>query len=439
MNLRLVPVSFADACAFVAEWHRHHEPPAGHKFSIGAVARHFDNGHTLEVLRTATDGAANANSLLYGAAWRAAKALGYDRLITYTQAGESGSSLRAVGWRVVAERAPRPGWDAPSRPRVQRNANVQRFLVGGVVNVLSLFAGIGGLDLGLERAGMTVVGQVEIDPFCRAVLAKHWPEVPRHDDVRTAVEWWLGEPRPAVDVVCGGFPCQPVSLAGRGRAQADERWLWPAAWAVIRDLRPRWAVLENVPGLLARGMGDVLGDLAQIGYDAEWDCVPASAVGALHRRDRVFIVAHPSGEPGRLQPKPQSGCGDPAVTPDHGSNGHVADPEGGRRRAGWPWGSAEHDPSRSVVAAPGLAVAAAHTAGEGRRSAGWPVGRGAASPRGEVEDWPEPARGTWWAAEPDVGRVAHGVPRRVDRLRALGNAVVPQVAEHVGRLVMAAA
>jgi hypothetical protein len=142
-DLRIVPVSFADACAFVADWHRHHEPPVGHKFSIGAasanqlvgvcivgrpVARHLDNGHTLEVLRTATDGTDNANSMLYGAAWRAAKALGYDRLITYTQAGESGSSLRAAGWCVVAERGPRPGWDAPSRPRETKNANVQRYL-----------------------------------------------------------------------------------------------------------------------------------------------------------------------------------------------------------------------------------------------------------------------------------------------------------------------
>ena len=143
MSLRVVPVSFADAAAFVAEWHRHHQPPIGHKFSLGVaretvlcgvaivgrpVARHLDNGKTLEVNRTATDGTPNANSMLYGAAWRAAKALGYDRLITYTQAGETGASLRAAGWRVVAERSPRPGWDVPSRPRETKNANVQRFL-----------------------------------------------------------------------------------------------------------------------------------------------------------------------------------------------------------------------------------------------------------------------------------------------------------------------
>jgi hypothetical protein len=133
VTLRTVPISFADACAFVAMWHRHHKPPVGHKFSIGVadsndklvgvaivgrpVARHLDDGMTLEVNRTATDGTHNANSLLYGNAWRAAKALGYRRLITYTQQGETGASLRAAGWQILAERPARPGWSAPSRPR----------------------------------------------------------------------------------------------------------------------------------------------------------------------------------------------------------------------------------------------------------------------------------------------------------------------------------
>jgi len=138
------------------------------------------------------------------------------------------------------------------------------------VNVLSLFSGIGGLELGLERAGMTVVGQVEIDPWCRKVLAKHWPEVPRHDDVRTCVDWWRSEPRPAVHVVAGGFPCQPASSAGLRLAQDDERWLWPAMARVVRELRPEYVVLENVVGLLDRGFDEVLGSLASLGFDAEW-------------------------------------------------------------------------------------------------------------------------------------------------------------------------
>lgn len=137
-GLRLVPVTFTEASAFVAMWHRHHNPPVGHKFSIGValgeqlvgvamvgrpVARHLDDGLTLEVNRTATDGTPNANSMLYGAAWRAAKALGYSRLITYNQAGESGASLRAAGWRVVGERRARAGWSVPSRPRDDRGVD----------------------------------------------------------------------------------------------------------------------------------------------------------------------------------------------------------------------------------------------------------------------------------------------------------------------------
>jgi hypothetical protein len=134
--LRLVPVHFRDARAYVAMWHRHHQPPVGMLFAVGVatednilrgvaivgrpVSRHLDNGQTAEVTRTATDGTRNANSMLYGACWRAASALGYTRLITYTQAGETGASLRAAGWRVIGERPARPGWDRPSRPRVLR-------------------------------------------------------------------------------------------------------------------------------------------------------------------------------------------------------------------------------------------------------------------------------------------------------------------------------
>lgn len=136
MSLHLVPVRQREARAFCAMWHRHHPPPVGGIFCIGAadddgvlravaivgrpVARHYDDGRTLEVTRTVTDGARNANSLLYGAAWRAARALGYTRLITYTQAGEAGASLRGAGWRVIAHRPARPGWDRPSRPRTSR-------------------------------------------------------------------------------------------------------------------------------------------------------------------------------------------------------------------------------------------------------------------------------------------------------------------------------
>jgi DNA (cytosine-5)-methyltransferase 1 len=235
------------------------------------------------------------------------------------------------------------------------------------VTVLSLFSGIGGLDLGLERAGMTVAGQVEIDPWCRRVLAKHWPEVPRHDDVRTAAGWWRGRPVP--DLICGGFPCQPVSQAGRQLARDDPRWLWPLMADVVAELRPGWVVIENVPGLLRLGLADVLGDLTRLGYRTRAGWISACEMGAPHPRKRMLILAHAEGE--RCGPR------------RHG--GGIADPAAGER---------PHQPG--------------------------PGGRG------------------WWADEPRVDRVAYGLPGRVDRTRAIGNAVVPQVAEHIGRLILAA-
>jgi len=231
----------------------------------------------------------------------------------------------------------------------------------------SLFAGIGGFDLGLERAGMRCAWQVEIDPFCRAVLAKHWPDVPKFKDVR-----YVGRNELAtVDLVCGGFPCQDVSLAGKRAGMEGERTtLWTEFSRIIRELRPKWVLAENVPGLLSsdagRFFGEVLRTLAASGYDVEWDCIPASAFGAPHRRDRIYILADSEG--GRLAP---------SISEMYSESD-----------AGW---------RRYYSCQPGIL---------GERSP--------------------------WAVEPNVGRVATGVSRRVDRLRALGNAVVPQVAEWIG-------
>ncbi len=159
----------------------------------------------------------------------------------------------------------------------------------------SLFAGIGGFDLGLERAGLDVRWQVEIDPFCRAVLARHWPQVRRYEDVRTVDATNLER----VDLICGGFPCQDISYAGNRLGLTGQRsGLWFEFARIIRDLAPGFVVVENVSALLDCGMGDVLGTLADIGYDAEWHCIPASAFGAPHARDRVWIIAYPDS-PGR--------------------------------------------------------------------------------------------------------------------------------------------
>lgn len=161
------------------------------------------------------------------------------------------------------------------------------------MNVLDLFSGIGGFSLGLERAGMRTVAFCEIDPWCRRVLKRHWPNVRAYDDVRgLTAERLVRDGVGSIDVICGGFPCQDISLAGRGRGLAGERsGLWREFARLIGEVRPSYVLVENVGALRGRGLAAVLGDLTALGYDAQWHAIPAAAVGAPHLRDRVWIVA----------------------------------------------------------------------------------------------------------------------------------------------------
>lgn len=173
------------------------------------------------------------------------------------------------------------------RKDVLRDFDSSHCSVAAPLTFGSLFAGIGGLDLGFERAGLRCKWQVEIDEFARKVLTKHWPEVPKHDDIRTFtnIEY--------VDVIAGGFPCQDVSNAGhRAGINGERSGLFFELMRIVRDVRPKYVLLENVSALLVRGMDRVLSELAAGGYDAEWECLPASAFGAYHNRDRVFILAY---------------------------------------------------------------------------------------------------------------------------------------------------
>jgi DNA (cytosine-5)-methyltransferase 1 len=163
--------------------------------------------------------------------------------------------------------------------------------------VLDLFSGIGGFSLGLGRTGgFSTVAFCEIDPFARRVLAKHWPDIPVYDDVRTTTaERLLADNIGSIDVVCGGFPCQDISVAGRGAGIRGERsGLWFEMSRIIAETRPKFVIAENVAALRSKGLDEVLGSLSEIGYDAEWHCIPASAVGAPHRRDRIWIIAYPA-------------------------------------------------------------------------------------------------------------------------------------------------
>lgn len=257
----------------------------------------------------------------------------------------------------------------------------------------SLFAGIGGLDLGLERAGLgPVLWQAEIDPFCRRVLAKHWPDARRYEDVRE-----VDESAPRVGVLCGGFPCQDLSHAGKRAGLAGERsGLWFEFLRVVGELRPGWVLVENVHQAWRKWVPVVRGTLGRLGYASVPLRLSAAEVGAWHLRRRAFVVAHADGQ--RLR-------------------------DLSRR-----WVEAAREVAAEPLFATAVGANAANDDGVGElQSQGSVVGK-----------WRRDRDGAWWGAEPDVDRVVHGVPRGVDRRRALGNAVVPQVAEVIGRAIVAA-
>ena len=276
------------------------------------------------------------------------------------------------------------------------------------LTVGSLFSGIGGIDLGLERAGMTVKWHSEIDPYACRVLKKHWPTVPNLGNIKD-IEWSSVEP---VDLIAGGYPCQPFSTAGKRQGEKDERHLWPYFLRAISELRPRYAVMENVRGHLSMGFERVLGDLAEVGYDAEWRLVSAAGMGAPHRRERILVVAYPESEYSdgksynsrnstRCQKISKFGNSSWSENLAYSDDCKLGDHYecGINKRTNPKWGK----------------VFVTDSSGSSN-------GRAFSS----------------WLSEPNVGRVAHGVPSRVDRLRGLGNAVVPQVAEYVGRLIIEA-
>jgi len=293
------------------------------------------------------------------------------------------------------------------------------------LRVLDLFSGIGGFSLGLERTGgFETVAFCEIEDFPRRVLAKHWPDVPCYRDVRELTAERLAADGIAVDVICGGFPCQDISTAGKGAGLAGERsGLFYEIARLVSELAPRFIILENVAALLGRGLGDILGTLAALGFDAEWHCIPASALGAPHRRDRIWIVAYPG-----CSLHARELVGRTTHEPARGSQGGD---EG--------QGQASHrERLRIEPSAGGSALADAISAGQ---SGSWSLGH-ASNPAPLIQrqaiDAFHGRVGDFWSVEPDVGRVANGVPDRSHRLKALGNAVVPQIPELIGRAILEA-
>lgn len=277
----------------------------------------------------------------------------------------------------------------------------------------SCFAGIGGIDLGLERAGMICKWQIEIDSYCNKVLEKHWSDVKRYTDI-TKVDFTKIE---KVDLICGGFPCQDLSHAGKRAGLSGERsGLFYEIIRAVCDLRPRYVLLENVPGLLILGMGTVLGELAAIGYDAEWESLPAAAFGAPHLRYRVFIVAYPATDRLRFYKNEERN------NVKTGTNGETKAFSASRQVMADAFSKRWGDGSRGN-----------HRQEKDNEISG-KVFRGRGYTFNEANN--NNRRFNQWDVEPNVGRVVDGIPAQVDRLRCLGNAVVPQVAEWIGKQII---
>jgi DNA (cytosine-5)-methyltransferase 1 len=253
---------------------------------------------------------------------------------------------------------------------------------------LSLFTGIGGLDLAAEWAGFTTIGQCEWKPFQTKVLEKHWPNVPKWGDIRTLTKESFYERTGlhTADIISGGFPCQPFSVAGKRKGKDDDRYLWPEMLRVISELQPTWVLGENVAGIVNMALDQVLSDLEDQGYEVQPFLIPACSVNAPHRRNRIFILAYSNryGLQRGIGNEIKKGCNANQINSFISESCNVSDTDNKRLQV-----SGQKPGFKAIF-----------------------------------EEF-RTKHGGWWSAEPELGRVANGIPDRVDRLTGLGNAVVP--------------
>ena len=284
------------------------------------------------------------------------------------------------------------------------------------MKVLDLFSGIGGFSLGLERAGMQTVQFVENDPYCQKVLSKNFPGVPIHGDIKT---FHYDKP---VEIISGGFPCQPYSHAGEQRGKEDDRHLWEEYFRIIQSVRSRWVLGENVSGIINMELDQVLSDLASENYSCQSLVIPACAVNAPHRRDRVWIIARRNAmgnsEYNGLSTAKESRS--PSSISNNSSQGE--------NKTFQSKGTSGRSNIKNVAHANKERI-------QGRKETGNIESKG--TQRNQFSLRCSQRRiGKNWSIEPELGRVANGIPSRVDRIKSLGNAVVPQIVEIIGRAIM---
>ena len=287
---------------------------------------------------------------------------------------------------------------------------------------VDLCSGIGGFALGFEWAGLsTPVLFCDIDPWCRKILAQHWPHVPISDDVKELANDPIRNV-PDCDILTAGYPCQPFSFAGKRKGTEDDRHIWPYIRRIVAQKRPAWCVFENVYGHISMGLDQVLSDLEAESYAARAFIVPACGVNAPHKRDRLWIVAHANSE-GESNVSGHAAKGQRMVAnTDIFNGGADKEPE---QSKGKTWRQPTSDSGGNVANTD-------DTGSQGRihrrKDQEWQDQHGHARCSGTVHR--QPIQG-WWDVEPAVGRVAHGIPNRSHRLKGLGNAIVPQIAEQI--------
>ena len=297
---------------------------------------------------------------------------------------------------------------------------------------LDLFSGIGGFSLGLESAGVAkTVAFCDYEKWCQKVLKKHWPHVPIYGDVKELTHERLkADGIDTVDIITGGYPCQPFSVAGRKKGEEDPRHVWPEYFRLIKELKPTWVIGENVSGHIKLGLDTVLENLESEGYTARTFSISAASIGANHKRERIWIVGNSTSN-GRNKSKSnktfESVIGQSKeggmLKPERASDVENSRRSSGREQSSgdkesfglWSFETSEWSTdTNQITGSSERAKTMADTNCErGQETLGW------------------------WDVEPDVGRVAHGVPQRVDRLKGLGNAIVPQIAMRIGQTIMA--
>ena len=295
------------------------------------------------------------------------------------------------------------------------------------LKILDLFSGIGGFSLGLEATGgFETTAFCDIDPYCRSVLKKHWPNVPIFEDIRKLKGTDIG----TVDIITGGYPCQPFSVAGKQKGVEDKRHLWPEYFRLIKECRPTWVIGENVSGHIKLGLDSVIEDLESEGYATRTFSISASSIGANHKRERIWIVANSHNTRNRT---PQYDCKQKQSKNKQEWKEHSQYKFSGQ--------------SKNVANAYGVNDAVGRvdrtiqeTGGSGsidERGSGTNANGFSQSSKNETLDSKKQfTNQNYWKTEPNVGRVVNGVPHRVDRLKALGNSLVPQIPFYIGQTIL---